>query len=93
MSSTANMHDAIAAIEKALAESEVLLWAPLAEHARVDPETGEVLPLVTIVTDNGGPFRSFTFEAFTAAHPELDHVRTKARARGRTGHANAGSGP
>ncbi|MEX5277836.1 hypothetical protein [Kocuria sp. CPCC 205261] len=63
------MHDAISAIEKAQAESEVMLGAPLAEHARVGPETGEVLPVVIIVTDNGGPFRSFTFEAFIAAHP------------------------
>ncbi|WP_285730720.1 hypothetical protein [Kocuria sp. NBRC 114282] len=76
------MHDAITAIEKALAESEQLLGAPLADHARVDPETGEVSPVVTVVTDNGGPFRSFTFEAFIAARPELHHVRTKARTPG-----------
>lgn len=82
VSSTANMHDAITAIEKALAESEQLLGAPLAGHARVDPETGEVSPVVTVVTDNGGPFRFFTFEAFIAARPELHHVRTKARTPG-----------
>ena len=29
------------------------------------------------VTDNGGPFRSFRFEAFIAIHPELRHVRTR----------------
>ena len=92
VSSTANMHDAIAAIEKALAESEVLLGAPLADQARVDPETGEIAPVVTIVTDNGGPFRSFTFEAFITAHPELHHVRTKARTPGQNGSRERGFG-
>ena len=48
--------------------------------------------MVTIVTDNGGPFRSFRFEAFIATHPELPHVRARVERQGRTGHANAGSG-
>lgn len=41
---------------------------------------------------NGGPFRSFTFEAFIAAHPELHHVRTKARAAGQNGSRERGFG-
>ena len=44
-----------------------------------------MLPLVTIVTDNGGPFRSFRFEAFIATHPELRHVRTRLRSPGQNG--------
>ncbi|MCB1285958.1 MAG: IS3 family transposase [Microthrixaceae bacterium] len=77
VSPTANQHDAIAAIEAALAEHEALFGHPLRDRCRVDETTGEVLPAVTIVTDNGGPFRSFRFEAFIAAHPELCHVRTR----------------
>ncbi len=41
---TANQHDAIAAVELALTERD---------------EQGNVVPQVTSVTDNGGPFRSF----------------------------------
>lgn len=40
---------------------------PMVQDCAVDTETGGVLPVVTIVTDNGGPFRSFRFEAFIAA--------------------------
>ena len=69
LSPTATMHDAVAAVEKALAEAEALVGHPLIDDAPVDPETGEVTPVLTIVTDNGGPFRSFTFEAFIALHP------------------------
>ncbi|MGH3716229.1 MAG: hypothetical protein ACRDT4_22620 [Micromonosporaceae bacterium] len=36
---------------------------------QADVATGGLLPVVTIVTDNGGPFRSFRFESFIAAHP------------------------
>ncbi|MEE1826633.1 hypothetical protein PUR61_31250, partial [Streptomyces sp. BE20] len=59
---TANQHDAIAAIELALAEAERLAGAQLVDLARRATD-GTVQPLVTIVTDNGGPFRSFRFEA------------------------------
>ena len=47
----------------------------MVEDCPVDPETGEILPVVTIVTDNGGPFRSFRFEAFIAAHIEYNQIR------------------
>lgn len=64
---------------------------PRVPDCPVDFETGELLPVVTIVTDNGGSFRSFRFEAFIELHPELAHVRTRVKTPGRTGHANAGS--
>jgi putative transposase len=47
---------------------------------------------VTIVTDNGGPFRSFRFEAFFATHPELRHVRTRVRTPGQNGSRERGFG-
>lgn len=49
-----------------------------------DPDTGEIAP-ITLVTDNGGPFRSFRFEHFITAHPELKHVRTRVRTPGQNG--------
>jgi putative transposase len=48
--------------------------------------------VVTIVTDNGGPFRSFRFEAFIATHPELRHVRTHGRSPGQNGSRERGFG-
>ncbi|WP_228375022.1 integrase core domain-containing protein [Demequina iriomotensis] len=92
MSPTANMYDAIAAVEKALAEAEAMLGRPLRDLAVVDPETGLLIPVVTIVTDNGGPFRSFTFEAFITNHPELRHVRTRVRTPGQNGSRERGFG-
>ncbi|WP_367379249.1 transposase, partial [Subtercola boreus] len=92
VSPTSNQHDAIAAIELALAEAEQLLGHPLIDDAVVDPETGEITPVLTIVTDNGGPFRSFRFEAFIAAHPELRHVRTRVRTPGQNGSRERGFG-
>ena len=89
---TANQHDAIEAVELALADYETLFGHPLAEHCGVDVETGEVLPVVTIVTDNGGPFRSSRFEAFIASHPELRHVRTRVRSPGQNGSREGGFG-
>jgi putative transposase len=44
------------------------------------------------VTDNGGPFRSFRFEAFIATHPELRHVRTRVRSPGQNGSRERGFG-
>ena len=83
-SPTANQHDAIAGVELALAEAEAMLGGmSLVDHL-TDPETGEVVP-ITLVTDNGGPFRSFRFEHFIAAHPELRHVRTRVRTPGQNG--------
>ncbi|MGC5617632.1 transposase [Georgenia sp. Z1491] len=92
LSPTANQFDAIEAVELALADYETLFGHPLVERCGVDTETGEVLPVVTIVTDNGGPFRSFRFEAFIASHPELRHVRTRVRSPGQNGSRERGFG-
>jgi transposase InsO family protein len=91
VSPTANQHDAIAAVELALAEAQRLAGRPLQELASRDAD-GNVEPLVTIVTDNGGPFRSFRFEAFIATHPELRHVRTRVRTPGQNGSRERGFG-
>lgn len=92
VSPTANMHDAVEAVEKALAETEELLGHPLIDDAPVNVETGEIDPVVTVVTDNGGPFRSATFELFIMRHPELRHVRTKVRTPGQNGSRERGFG-
>ncbi len=70
VSPTANQHDAIAAVELALADFEAMFGHPLVQDCPIDTATGELLPVITIVTDNGGPFRSMRFEAFITAHPE-----------------------
>ena len=88
---TANQHDAISAVELALAEAARLAKQPLHELASRDTDCS-VLPLITIVTDNGGPFRSFRFEAFIATHPELRHVRTRVRSPGQNGSRERGFG-
>jgi putative transposase len=87
---TANQHDAIAAVEAAIAEAERLAGVSLVEQL-TDPTTGQIRP-VTVVTDNGGPFRSARFAAFITARPELRHVRTRVRTPpGRTACVNAAS--
>jgi hypothetical protein len=91
VSPTANQHDAISAVELALAEAEQLAGTRLVDLAPRDAD-GSVLPLITIVTDNGGPFRSFRFEAFIAIHPELRHVRTRVRTPGQNGSRERGFG-
>src|SRR5699024_1967108 len=63
----------------------------LLQACRRDDE-GTVIPEVTIVTDNGGPFRSFRFEAFIELHPELVHVRTRVNTPGRNGSRERGFG-
>ena len=92
VSPTANQHDAIDAVELALADYQSMFGHPLRERCQVDVETGEILPVVTIVTDNGGPFRSFRFEAFIELHPELSHVRTRVRSPGQNGSRERGFG-
>ena len=92
VSPTANQYDAIAAIELALADYEVMFGHPLVDECEVDPDTGEVLPVLTIVTDNGGPFRSLNFELFIMRHPELRHVRTRVKTPGQNGSRERGFG-
>ena len=91
LSPTANQYDAIAALEAAIAEAEAMLGTTLLELA-TDPATGEITPILTIVTDNGGPFRSFRFQAFIATHPELRHVRTRVKSPGQNGSRERGFG-
>jgi putative transposase len=90
ISPTANHLDAIEAVELALAEYERLFGHPLADDCQIDLDTGELLPVVTLVTDNGGPFRAFRFETFIAQHPELRHVRTRVRSPGQNGSRERG---
>lgn len=91
-SPTGNQYDAIAAVELALTDYETMFGRPLVDTCPVDPETGEVLPVLTIVTDNGGPFRSLNFELFIMAHPELRHVRTRVKSPGQNGSRERGFG-
>ena len=93
ISPTANQHDAIAAIELAIIEAETLLGCSLLE-SMTDPTTGEIVGRpVTIVTDNGGPFRSSRFGAFIESRrPELHHVRTRVRSPGQNGSRERGFG-
>jgi len=71
--------------------TERLVGRPLRELTERAAD-GTVLPVVTIVTDNGGPFRPFRFEAFIATHPELRHVRTRVRSPGQNGSRERGFG-
>lgn len=92
VSPTANQFDAIDAVELALADYETMFGHPMVEDCSVNVDTGELLPVVTIVTDNGGPFRSFRFEAFIAGRPELAHVRTRVKTPGQNGSRERGFG-
>lgn len=91
-SPTANQHDAIAAIELALADYEAMFGHPLVDRCQIDEATGELLSALTIVTDNGGPFRSLNFELFIMRHPELGHVRTRVKSPGQNGSRERGFG-
>lgn len=55
----------------------------LVDHL-TDPDTGQIVP-ITLVANNGGPFRSFRFERFITAHPELRRVQTRVRSPGQNG--------
>lgn len=88
-SPTANQHDAVAGMELAIAEAARLLGASLLETV-TDPQTGEVTPVV-LVTDNGGPFRSFRFDAFITATPSCGTSGPGSRHQGRTVSANGRS--
>jgi putative transposase len=67
--------EAVASLEGAIATAEQLLGIPLGDDC-LDPETGEVVPLV-IVSDNGPCYKSGLFERFIASRPYLTHVRTR----------------
>ena len=58
----------MAGVERALAEAEAMLGGGSLVGHLTDPTTGVIVP-ITLVTDNGGPFRSFRFEHFIAVPP------------------------
>ena len=91
-SPTANQYDAIDAVELALADYERMFGHPLVEECETDLETGAIIPVLTIVTDNGGPFRALNFQIFIASHPELKHVRTRVRTPQQNGSRERGFG-
>jgi transposase InsO family protein len=92
ISPTANQYDAITAVELALEDYEQMFGHKLVERCEVDPATSQLRPVVTIVTDNGGPFRSMNFQLFIISHPELRHVRTRVKSPGQNGSRERGFG-
>ena len=76
--------DAIEAVRIAIAEAERLGGAPLAQLLPVDPDTGDP-HRIKLVTDNGGAFKGVAFARFIASHPELLHIRTRAKSPGQNG--------
>ena len=77
VNATETAKDAINALKGAIAEAEALIGTTL-EQDCVNPETGEIEPLV-IVSDNGPAYKSDAFAAFFRARPWLAHVRTRYR--------------
>ncbi len=69
--------DAVNTLEAAIEEAERLMGHSLQADC-VDPETGEIFPLV-IVSDNGPAYKADRFARFIIAHPWLAHVRTRYR--------------
>ena len=67
--------DALGALRAAIEEAERLLGHTLLQDC-VDPDTGELHPLI-LVTDNGPAYKSSDFARFIASRPELRHVRTR----------------
>ena len=63
----------------------------LVETCPVDPETGKWLPVVIIVTGNGGPFRS-VFGSLITARPGLVHVHARVKTPGQNGSRERGFG-
>lgn len=86
---TPNQHDAIDAFELAFADDEAMFGKPMVDDCPVNAETGEIEPVVTSVTDSGGPF---WFKAFIESHPELAHVRTRVKTPGQNGSRIRGFG-
>lgn len=74
---TQTARDAVNTLDAAIAEAERLIGCSLQEDC-VDPETGEIFPVV-IVSDNGPAYKSDLFARFIVAHPWLAHVRTRYR--------------
>ncbi len=92
LSPTANQHDAIAALEAAIAEAEAMLGTTLLELA-TDPVTGEITPILTIVTDNGGRVPLVPVSGLHR-HPPRAHTcpHAGAQSRARTARSERGFG-
>lgn len=69
--------DLLGALQSAVDAAEALLGRPLIQDC-VDPDTGEVIPLV-VVTDNGPAMKSIAVARWFAARAHLAHVRTRHR--------------
>lgn len=78
MAATKTASDMIAALEEAISHAETLIGGPLEDDC-VDPNTGELTPLI-IVTDNGPAMRSIAVASWFRKRPWLTHVRTRHRA-------------
>ena len=92
ISPTANQHDTITAIKLAPADHEPMFEHPLIDTCPANENTGELLPVLTIVTDNDGPLQSLNFKLSIMRHPELRHVRTRARTPRQNGSRERGFG-
>ena len=92
VSPTANHLDAIAAVEIALTDYQAMFGHPLVDECSVDLQSREILPVLTLVTDIGGPFRAFRFETFILQHADLRRVRTRVKSLGQNGSRERGFG-
>ncbi len=70
VSPTPSQHDAIDAIELALAAYQEMFGHPLADLSPIDEATGETKTVLTIVTDDVAPFRSLRFASVHHRPPE-----------------------
>ncbi len=77
VTATQTGRDAVASVQAAVEQAEILLGGPLIEDL-IDPGTGLVTPIF-LVTDNGPCFKGSTFARFIVSRPELTHVRTRRR--------------
>jgi putative transposase len=88
----ANQHDAIAAIELALTEAERLVAGRSLIETRPSKRPARSARSPSSPTFNGGPFRSARFATLIDDHPELHHVRIRARSPGQNGVRERGFG-
>ena len=77
ITATQTAAELIAVFNTAISNAELLLGMPLSEDC-VDPETGELTPVV-FVTDNGPAMKSTAVAKWFKARPEAVHVRTRHR--------------
>lgn len=83
LATTCNRHDAIEAVQIAIAEAERVLTVPLIVDL-ADEKTGEIRKII-LVTDNGSAFKSAAFAAFIKSTGLFTHIRTRPRTPGQNG--------